>query len=266
MISQNPKIAALFEIIIDEIIGQASACNLDGSFVTEIGDIVDHDTTDAKSAEVLLSEAFASDRNRLLDFGCGAAHHKPFIESLGYHWSGVDTIGSVSPTAVAEVLAKGDMIKLYDGNIIPYPDEQFDVVWSMLVFQHIHRIDVVFSELARVLKRGGKIIGQISSLEQIQDYGTFNFTTYGLKVASETAGLRLKLVYPKHDVFSFLLRRLMITLGAEDDNEMSQFLDPDGYVHEKLIEFGLQRGLSTRDVNLLRIKFCTHFVFEIEKP
>jgi SAM-dependent methyltransferase len=266
MAGPNHKVAALFEVLTDTILAGATACYLDGSFVAEVGALVEQETTVAKSAEVLLAEAFHPSRDRLLDFGCGAAHHRPFIESLGYRWSGVDSIGSVSPTAVEAVLSRGDEIKLYDGNILPYGDGEFDVVYSMLVFHHVHHIDQVFSEIARVIRSGGKIIGQLASLEQMQDYQTFNFSPYGLKIAAAAAGLSLSRVYPKHDAFAFLLRRLMITLGAPDENEMTQFLDPDGYFQRNLIDLGARTGLTDRDVNLLRLKFCTHFVFEIQKP
>jgi hypothetical protein len=102
-------------------------------------------------------------------------------------------------------------------------------------------------------------------MEQMQDYGTFNFTPFGLKVASERAGLRIAKNYPKHDVFSFMFRRLLITLGSSDDNELTPFLNPDGFVHRELIKAGERLSRSIRDINLLRLKFCTQYVFELRK-
>ncbi len=94
---------------------------------------------------------------------------------------------------------------------------------------------------------GGIVIGQISSMEQMQDYGTFNFTPFGLKVAGQAGGLKLERLYPKHDVFSFLARRLMITLGASDDNELAMMLKPDGFIQNALIDVGSRLNRSTRN-------------------
>ena len=257
---------ALFERLVETILRESGACHLDGSLVHQIGPLVETDTTDAKSAEQVLAEAFDPARRRLLDYGCGAAHHRPFIEGLGYDWHGVDYVDAVSPIAVEAVLAKSGEITLYDGRRLPFPDRSFDVVYAMLVFQHLQHVDEAFAEVSRVLDAGGRVIGQISSMEQMQDFGTFNFTTFGLKVACEAAGLRLAKVYPKHDVFTFMARRLMITLGASDDNEFTPLLNPDGFVHRQLIDYGRRIGMSSRDINLLRLTFCTQFVFDIVKP
>ena len=95
---------------------------------------------------------------------------------------------------------------------------------------------------------------------------TFNFTPYGLKVASERNGLQLTKICPKHDVFSFLGRRLLITLGSCDDTPFNGMMGPDGYFHQKMIETGVRMGWSFAEINLLRLRYCTHYVFEVVKP
>ena len=265
MTTADPGPRVLFERLIRSITDQATACHLDGSFVHEIGDVVDATSLEAKSAERLLVEAYDPSRRDLLDYGCGAAHHRAFIEGAGYRWTGADVLESVSTLVRDKVAARGGEIALYDGSTLPFVDASFDVVYSMLVFQHVRRIDRAFSEVARVLRPGGLVIGQVSAMEQMQDYGTFNFTPFGMKVAAADAGLRLEEVHPKHDVFSFLARRLMITLGAADDNELSVHLDPDGFAHRAMIEAGTRLGRSLRDINLLRLKFSMQYVFKLRK-
>lgn len=264
MTKTSPDI--LFQALIEQILAGATACHLDGSLVHEIGPYVESYTIEAKSAEQLLAEAYNPSRRRLLDYGCGVAHHRRFIESVGFDWCGADYLDSVSQTVLHNVSAMRDEIHLYDGRTLPFADRAFDVVYSMFVFHHLRHVDEAFGEIARVLDVGGRIIGQVSSMEQMQDYMTYNFTAFGLKVAAETAGLRLVKVYPKHDVFTFMFRRLMITLGAPDDNEFTPMLNPEGFVHQAFINVGRKLGLLPREVNLLRLKFCTQFVFEIEKP
>lgn len=39
-----------------------------------------------------------------------------------------------------------------------------------------------------------------------------------------------------------------------------------GFFHRAIIDTSARLGLDTRTTNLLRLLFCTHFVFEITKP
>ncbi len=256
---------SLLERLIISITEGASACHLDGSFVHEIGEVVDASSLEAKSAEQILVESFDPARRRLLDYGCGSANHRNFIEDIGYVWTGADVMDSVSPLAKDDVAALAGEITLYDGWTLPFPDGSFDIVYSMLVFHHLRHINRSFWEIARVMAPGGLVIGQVACMEQIQNYGTFNFTPFGLKVACQSAGLKLERVYPKHDAFSFLARRLMITLGASDDNELTALLNPDGFVQNVLIDVGSRLKLSIRDINLLRLKFSMQYVFVLRK-
>ncbi len=255
----------LLERLIVSLTDGATACHLDGSLVLEVGDAVDPDTFDAKSAEQLLVDSFDPAKRRLLDYGCGAAEHRNFIEGIGYSWTGADVVDTVSPLVRDDVVALAGEIALYDGRTLPFPDGSFDVVYSMLVFHHLHDINRSFSEIARVLAPGGLVIGQVACMEQMQNYGTFNFTPFGMKIAGQAGGLKLERLYPKHDVFSFLARRLMITLGASDDNELTALLNPDGFVQNALIDVGRRLNLSIREINLLRLKFSMQYVFMLRK-
>jgi len=46
------------------------------------------------------------------------------------------------------------------GEAIPYPDESFDLVFADNVFEHLETPQVVFDEVARVLKPGGVFLGK----------------------------------------------------------------------------------------------------------
>jgi ubiquinone/menaquinone biosynthesis C-methylase UbiE len=54
-------------------------------------------------------------------------------------------------------------IILYDGNILPFPESSFDVVFTSNVLEHVVEIDAFVEEIARVLKPEGVAIHIIPS-------------------------------------------------------------------------------------------------------
>ncbi|MET7242667.1 class I SAM-dependent methyltransferase [Methylobacterium sp. EM32] len=238
---------------------------LDGSLVRALGDCVPADTLAAPWAEERVRDVFSPERPDLLDFGCGGSHHRAFIEGFGYRWQGVDYMGGVATGVAAAVEAQPDIV-FYDGLTLPFPDASFDVVFSMLSLHCVQDIGRSFSEIARVLRPGGRFIGQTASLEAMQDFTTYTFTPHGFRIAVDGAGLRLFRVWPKHDALSFLLRRLLIEFQSSEAGSLDGLLNPSGLVYECIVEAGTKAGLSIRDVNLLRVLFSAHFVFEAEKP
>ena len=95
----------------------------------------------------------------VLDFGCGDGNSSVFIRK---HF----TNAKISGTDVSEAsvnIAKDKMInnaffKAYDGSKLPFKDNQFDVVFTSMVFHHIeHNLHKgILSEIYRVLKKGGR--------------------------------------------------------------------------------------------------------------
>jgi len=89
---------------------------------------------------------------RLLDAGCGRylefSRELPDVEVVGIDLeSHLETRNRQSPYAV-----RGDLDRL------PFPDGSFDTVISRSVVEHLEHPEVVFSEFARVLRPGGKVI------------------------------------------------------------------------------------------------------------
>lgn len=253
------------ELLIDGICERATNLQIDGSLYEEIGPLVSDHSFDAPSAEAILSGNTRPEFSNVLDFGCGQMAHKEFIEKLGFKWHGVDRLDSVSKTVREKVAQLSDTMSFYDGVELPYKNNSFDIVWAMLTLQHVQNIDSSFGEIARVLRPGGKLIAQVSYLEQVQDYMTFGFTPIGLKTAGGLHGLVLKAVYPKHDSFSFLVRRLYITLGSTDNTPFNDMMNPDGYFYEKMMQVGGRLSASIKMINLLKIIFSSHLVCEWER-
>jgi len=254
----------LLDALIAGILENATTAVLDGAFYHEISPYVDHDSVEPKSVIDILNAIRHERNHKLLDFGCGVGGHRQALQSLGFHWTGINYRDGMA-TGAAVVAETDRDILFYDGKTLPFADDHFDVVYSFQTFEHIHHIDLTFAEIWRVLKPGGHLVGQVGYLEQIHDFSTFNFTPYGLKIAALRNGFGLKEIYPKHDVFSFLLRRLLVVSTASNDNSLTHMLDPSGSIHRAFVQWGKTLDLSIERINLMRLMFSANFVFHLEK-
>src|SRR5258705_13675407 len=77
-----------------------------------------------------------------LEFGCGNGQARPLIEEYGYIWVGIDLAGNA-------------MSALCDGHDLPFPDNTFQTVVSIAVFEHLYNPFRAAQEVFRVLKSGG---------------------------------------------------------------------------------------------------------------
>jgi len=94
-----------------------------------------------------------------LDYGCGKGRFIKYARKYDCFFEGVENFyGQVERnTTTTEI----DSIKIHlihaDGKI-PFPDNYFDFVASMQVFEHVENLDLVLSEINRVLKPNGIIL------------------------------------------------------------------------------------------------------------
>lgn len=256
--------ARLIESIVKSIFDSASMTVIDGSFHEQLVNVVDNETTDVRSVEDLLRMARDMGHSTVLDFGCGTAGHRGMLENFGYSWTGVNYSSGMEKEA-AEVSKQNQNIDFYDGLKLPYENGSFDVIYSFQTFEHIQNIQQTFSEIYRVLKPNGHLIGQVSYMEQIHDYSTFNFTPYGFKIACEQAGLKLNKIYPKFDAITWLVRRLIICTSGSDDNSLSHMMSGNNPIGDAFIDYGRRQNLTTAQTNLFRLMFSSHFVFDVSK-
>jgi SAM-dependent methyltransferase len=87
----------------------------------------------------------------VLDLGCGEG---ALLEAAGLRGIGVD----LNAERLALAAEKGLRVVRADGGSLPFADDTFDVVVCMEVLEHVPRMEAVMSEVARVLRPGGRWI------------------------------------------------------------------------------------------------------------
>ena len=93
------------------------------------------------------------------DFGCGNGIILKTIKSINpeARLIGLD----VSETALSEAritLPEAEFYKITDGGQLPLKDKIADFVFSSEVLEHIYDVENAFSEIARILKLGGRLL------------------------------------------------------------------------------------------------------------
>ncbi len=96
-------------------------------------------------------------RISVLDVGCGGGYLAEQFAAIGCAVTGVDRSVPTLKTAMAHALTDGYTIHYIEGSgeKLPFEVHQFDVVCCCDVLEHVDDIDIVISEIARVLKPGG---------------------------------------------------------------------------------------------------------------
>lgn len=94
---------------------------------------------------------------RLLELGAGTDLQAKYLADLGYQVSAIDLPSSSYKDA--RIIQITD----HDGEKIPAANEEFDIVFSSNVLEHVVSIDAVLAETHRILKPGGLAVHIIPS-------------------------------------------------------------------------------------------------------
>lgn len=107
----------------------------------------------------LLKHEDATKQLKVLDFGCGDGNSSKFIQK---HFPNAIIYGiDVSEESIKQANKKGlekASFRAFDGISIPFEDNEFDLVFTSMVFHHIeHSLHQgILKEIYRVLKAGGR--------------------------------------------------------------------------------------------------------------
>ncbi len=109
-----------------------------------------------RAAEAVFYKKYLPFKGRILDVGCGDGFFAWSVYERQKIDNGVDVEGSLW----REAALRGNYgeVVCYDGGTLPFDKERFETVVSNCVLEHIPNIEKTISEMARVCKKGGKIL------------------------------------------------------------------------------------------------------------
>ena len=121
----------------------------------------------------------------LLDAGAGEGKYRDFFKHCKV--IGLDKCVGDSSWDYSSLDVVGDI------HCLPFADNSFDAVISIVVFEHLKNPFKAMKELSRVLKKGGKIFIVFPFLWEIHQrpYDFFRFTEYGFKELVSESGLKV---------------------------------------------------------------------------
>lgn len=106
----------------------------------------------------VLERLLGSGSGRCLDLGCGTGIALPALAGLGWSPVGVDISADQLRLAEERAEAAGAELLLADAADLPFPDESFAAVVSLVTHTDFDDAATVFREAARVLRPGGRFV------------------------------------------------------------------------------------------------------------
>ena len=110
---------------------------------------------------------------KILELGFGGGQTAKMILEKGYYYVGIDISSQLTECAKerCSIYVKEGKARFYVGSIderLNFDDTSFDVVIAVGVFQYVTNISDCFSEIRRVLKKGGSLIVCQTNMYDIQ--------------------------------------------------------------------------------------------------
>lgn len=125
-------------------------------------------------------------KGKLLDLGCGEKPYKLVYDHLCESSIGIDVETCKHEQKYVDVFASADQI--------PFADETFHTVLCTNVLEHVPDMEKAFSEISRVLKKGGHLIISIPFLYPVHEspYDFYRYTIYGIRHQLGQNGFEIK--------------------------------------------------------------------------
>ncbi len=197
---------------------------------------------------------------RILDFGCGDGRSFDFFRRVlpSSSWCGVDI--EISPEVKSRTRDDATFVT-YDGRMLPFNENEFDLVYSNQVLEHVRNPDMAMEQVCKVLSPEGLFIGQTSQFEPYHSFSLWNFTLYGFKTIVEDAGMKLLELRPSIDGFTLMERSF-----KGRPKEYSKYFSEESPLNHEIEELATRQNKTIRIINHRKLQSCGQFCFVIQKP
>ncbi len=101
-----------------------------------------------------------------VDVGCGDSKHREFIQGFGYVFVGIDLCGDVTIAG--------------DAHKIPIKSNSVDLVFTLTAIEHFSNPFIAMSEMYRILKPGGLIVGSVAFIQPFHDKSYYHCSHFGI--------------------------------------------------------------------------------------
>lgn len=140
----------------------------------------------------------SADGSIALDLGCGNTVHRDVIEHAGFRYIGLDY-----DTLEAPILG--------DAHALPFQNESIEFILSMNVLEHIRYPFVMMEETYRVLKPGGRFMGNVAFMEPFHGDSYYHHTSLGTLNTLESVGFRIDCIAPNAQ---WTVLKALVGMGA----------------------------------------------------
>jgi len=130
--------------------------------------------------------AALSKGKKVVDVGCGFGATRDIVVNAGGEWTGVEPFEGGGHTVVG------------DAQNLPFDNESYDVVYMNAVLEHVPDPGKAFTEVARVLKKGGIFIGYVAFMECFHEISYCHLSFKALENFSNVNGMKLKKISGGH--------------------------------------------------------------------
>ena len=123
---------------------------------------------------------------RVLDAGAGEGQYNGFFRD--HRYIGVDFALGDANWDYSSLDAVADL------HALPFRDECFDACFNIVTLEHVREPACVLREIARTLKRGGRLLLVVPQDWEVHQspHDYFRFTRYGVRYLLENAGFTAK--------------------------------------------------------------------------
>jgi ubiquinone/menaquinone biosynthesis C-methylase UbiE len=167
--------------------------------------------------------------NRILDVGCGEGYAEVAIgrlRSSQIDLVGVDLVPAKVSEARREAAAHNQRASFVAGDAValPFRDEAFDSTYCVAVLQHISDVEGAVAELARVTRRGGRVLAvepdnsarysysSVPSGEAAFDAATELFAAISADLGQASVGPRVPELFARHQIEPEIVRVFPVSL------------------------------------------------------